>query len=167
MNRKHLFFAVAVVALLLAACKGENKPKPQAPNEPQMEVTNFDSTTVRQLAADFLELVKQERLDEAMNQLYVYENEKIMPLPDDQREECKFMLGMHHVYDYSVVGVNFFKETDSEVKYKLYIQDPGKHSNPATINGMIKPIRIDGTWYITLANREGKSFDKAFNEHAH
>ena len=161
MNRKHLFIATAVVALLLAACKGEDKQQKQyLPNEPQMELSNYDSTTVQQLTNDFLELVKQERLYEAMNMLYVYENEELKPLPEDQRKECEFMLGMHQVYGYTIAAINFFKETDSEVKYKLYIQDPTRYSNPATINGVIRPIRLDGTWYITLASSESESLKK-------
>lgn len=154
MKQKRIFFALAVGALLLAGCKSETKPKVAAPDEPQMTLSSYDSTTVRQLVTDFLEHLKQGRIDDVMPTLYTLDGEDVKPLSGVEYDKCRFALNLYQIYDYKITDMIFFKETDSEVKYKLYIQDPATKENPATMNGLIRPVRRDGTWYICLANSE-------------
>ena len=153
MKTKTLFLALPLIALLLTGCQGEKK-KVAAPGEPQMALSSNDTTTVRQLTTDFLEMVKAGQVDIAVNSLYVYENDEVKPLPEDRRNECRFILGMHQVYDYAIEKLYFYKEDDSEVKYRLFIQDPLTTEKPASIQGLIRPVRVDGTWYICLANSD-------------
>ena len=154
MKSKYLALIAAVLTLMMVACKGKNDeaPKSSDPLAPQMTVSAFDTTTVQQLTNDFLELVKEGQVDEAMSRLFVLEGDEIKPLPVEQKPECRFWLGMYHVYSYRITEYTFFKETDSEVKYELTIEDPATTVDPARITGLIRPVRRNGAWYITLAN---------------
>lgn len=158
MKSKYLVLIAAVIALM-TACKGKNEaPKPTDPLAPQMTVSAYDTTTVQQLTCDFLEQVKEGKVDEALSRLYVLENDEVKPLPDDQKPNCRFWLGMYQVYDYRITEYTFFKETDSEVKYELTIEDPLTTQDPARITGLIRPVRRNGAWYITLANSKTETF---------
>lgn len=154
MKSKNLVLIAAVLALLMTACKGKKEEvvKSTDPLQPQMIVSANDTATVQQLTLDFLELVKQGQIDEAVSRLYVLDGDEIKPLPDAEKPKCSFWLGMYEIYDYRITQFTFFKETDSEVKYELTIEDPAKKEHPARINGLIRPVRHNGAWYITLAN---------------
>lgn len=156
MKVKHLILPV-IALLLLWSCSGEQKPAntnagPQ--DGPQMELSGNDTTTVLQLTSEFLDKVQAGNIEEAISSLYILDGEEVRPLPDDRKQECRFVLGMHTVYRYHIETLTFYKETDSEVKYVLTIQDPATTSSPATMNGLIRPVRRDGMWYITLANND-------------
>ena len=154
MKCKYFGVLAAVLALLMTVgCnKKAEAPKSTDPLAPQMTVSAFDTTTVQQLTNDFLNMVKEGQFDEAMSRLYVLDGDEVKPLPDEQKPECYFWLSMYKVYDYHITEYTFFKETDSEVKYELVIEDPATKEDPARINGMIRPVRRNGAWYITLAN---------------
>lgn len=145
------------MALLICACQGERKVAPAAQGVdagPQMVLSNNDTTTVWQMSSDFLDLLRAGNLDEAVSTLYMLDGEEVRPLPDDRKAECTAVLGLYPVYDYSIDELIFYKETDSEVKYTLVIQDPSTTSSPATMKGTIRPVRRGDMWYITLANSE-------------
>lgn len=162
MKRICFFWAALFGVWMMFSCRGEQKPgsvNVPAEEGPQMELSVNDTVTVRQLATDFLELLKEGNVDEAVSRLFVLEGEEVHPFPEDQRAQCRFTLSMFPVYDYSIVDMQFNRETDSEVKYELVIQDPLTTETPATMQGMICPVRRDGVWYITLANTTPESMD--------
>lgn len=153
-NRYFLLLSVVAV-LLLTACKGEQKKETKmarADLPVEMDVSPYDTTTVRQLATDFLGLVKQGDIDAAVSRLYILQGDEVKPLPDKDKRGCKAMLGLHQVFDYSIDSLIFYKETDSKVCYTLVLQDPSTTASPAHMQGLIRPVRRDGQWYITLAN---------------
>ena len=156
MKRNYLVLIAAVVALLMAACKGkkEEAPKSSDPLQPQMIVSEFDTTTVQNLTYDFLELLKQGQLDEAISRLYVLDGDQVKPLPDEQKPECYFSLGLHRVYDYRIIDYTFYKETDSEVQCEIIIEDPAQKENPGHMIRRFCPVRRNGAWYLTLPNTE-------------
>ena len=156
MKSKYLFLVAGVLVLLLAAsCKKKAEaPKSTDPLAPQMTVSAFDTTTVQQLTYEFLDLLKEEKYDEAISRLYVLENDQVMPLPDNQKAECLFSLGLHKIYGYQITDYTFFKETDSEVRCEMYIEDPATKSDPARLVCLFRPVRRNGAWYLTLANTQ-------------
>lgn len=160
MNKKYLVLIAALVAVLLSGCEGEKKKTVKfedSRNQPQMQLSSNDSTTVRELTNDFLELVKNGQIDEAVSHLYVLDGENVYPMPEDQKEECRYSLGAFDIKGYGIKKLTFFKETDSEVEYALYLDQPSVDRKPRAINGLIRPVRRDGVWYITLANGSQRS----------
>lgn len=152
MKVKFLFFSFSVAALLLAACSGEKKQQTFPENGPQMTLSNSDTITVQSMVNDFLEQVKQGNIDDAVSRLFVLENDEVKPLSDEQRQEYRTSLGAFDFKGYRITTLTFFKETDSEVGYDLYLDDPAVAQHPRTIKGLIRPVRRNGAWYITLAH---------------
>jgi hypothetical protein len=154
--RNRYFLLLSVIAvLLLGACKGEQKKETKMARpglQTEMEISSNDSTEVSSLVTEFLGLVKQGDVEAAVSRLYILKDNDVMPLPQEERDASTMMLGLHQVYDFSIDSLIFYKETDSKVCYTLMLQDPTTTTAPAHMQGVIRPVRINGKWYITLAN---------------
>jgi hypothetical protein len=60
--------------------------------------------------------------------------------------------------------IKFFRENDSEVKYNVYFSDkPSTPSNPNCMGFMIRPVRLEGKWYLTLAGENQATFSSQIN----
>ena len=156
MKSKYLvLFAGVLVLLMTAGCKKKAEaPKNTDPLAPQMTMSAFDTTTVQQLTYEFLDLLKEEKYEDAISRLYVLDGDQVKPLPAEQKAECLFSLSLHKVYGYQITDYTFFKETDSEVRCEMYIEDPTSKSDPARLVRLFRPVRRDGAWYLTLANSQ-------------
>jgi hypothetical protein len=157
--RNILFFSV-VVLLSFTACS-HKKSDAEKLNEsiklyqkqPEMQLSKNDTDAVLSLSKQFLEQVKARNINGAMSMLYYLNKEKkIVKVPADLEKQERVALQAFPVYDYSIDVVKFYRETDSEVGYSLLIQDPAKVKKPGVIKGMIRPMRRQGKWYLTLAN---------------
>ena len=124
-----------------------------------MEMTTNDTAAVKQLVTQYLDLLKDGQLEQAVDMLNILKEEKIAPLPERQRQDQLMVLKAFPVYSYQIDRYSFYKETDSEVSYYITVQDPAKFAEPAKMNLMIRPVRENGKWYLTLANTRGE--DKA------
>ena len=139
--------------LLMTACKGKNEaPKQGFGLEPQMTVSVFDTTTVQQYTKEFLDLVMHEQIDDAISRLYELDGDQVKPLPDEQKAACRFWLNTYNIYGYRITDFTFYKETDSEVKAELFIEDPATKEDPARISLTFRPVRHNGAWFLRLAN---------------
>jgi hypothetical protein len=156
-----MFFA-AFALLLLASCSDGQKPAAQkvANNGTDMILSANDTAAVQMLVTDFLELVTTDRVEEALRQLYVLDGDELKPLPDDQKEGFRQTWNAFDIKGYAIKSFFFHSETDTEVHYSLYLKDPATTSNPPAINGLIQPVRRNGTWYITLANVQGEQMQR-------
>lgn len=126
----------------------------------EMEVNGYDTTEVLNLTKLYLSKVKSKDYDGAVNMLYYLNKDKIVSLPPSLSKKFKQSLEAFPIFDYRIDFLKFFKETDSEVKFTYIIQDPKsvkEGSKPAEMSGMIRPVRRDGKWYLTLADTETDS----------
>lgn len=152
---KKTLFSLFTVILLLSACKGEQKPAQQAVNPdgtPVMTLSAYDTATVQRLTNDYLQLLVDGKTDEAVSLLYVLDNDKPVPLTASQQQEYAFALDNYDYQGYRITSYAFHSESDTEVEYDLYLDDPITTNNPRKFKGLIRPVRRNGAWYITLAN---------------
>lgn len=141
--------------MLLAACKREDKPSQTAVNPdgtPVMTLSANDTTTVQRLTSDYLQLLVDGKTEEAVSLLYVLENEMPVPLSVEQQREYALGLDNFSYYSYRITSYAFHSESDTEVEYDLFLDNPAVSSHPRTFKGLIRPVRRNGAWYITLAN---------------
>ena len=154
MKTKYLFLFILLA--FVASCKNDKPtPKPQQDvfgQQPEMALSSNDTATVKKLTTDFLELVKQGQVEAAVNQIYMLENDDVRPLPDDEKQKCLQVYGQFEIKDYAINKLTFFKETDSEVEFSLYLDAPSPDRKQRGFRNMIRPVRRNGVWYITLAN---------------
>ena len=61
--------------------------------------------------------------------------------------------------------IKFFRENDSEVKYNVYFSDkPSTPSNPNCMGFMIRPVRLDGKWYLTLVGDNQATYSSSIDK---
>ena len=156
MKKSILFFSLAVSLILcLSACKGGKQPAAESENADEpMETTMMDTLTVTSLVDEYLEYLHDKDLDKAMGMLYYLREDKtIEPLSDEmaakQRAALKPFLGK----DFNIDQIIFYQETDSQVKFTctLFEKEEGD-PRPNKISFLIRPMRINNSWYLTMAD---------------
>lgn len=159
-----LSFAILFLLFSCSGCSNKKKAKQvQEENQefitqPSMEVNASDTSTVLQLSTAFLEKLKGKDIDGAISMLYYLKGgDSIVALPSDLAKKEKAALSSFPIYGFRIDYLKFYKETDSQVKYSLLIQDPKEVKNPAVIGGLFRPVRRNGQWYLTLADSKTDS----------
>ena len=156
--------SLSLLVLLFLGCSDKKKAKEEVLRgnamltvQPSMEVNAVDTNMVLDLSKQFLEHVKNHDIDGAMAMLYYLDKDSIVALPQKLAKEQRAALQAFPVYGYAIENLIFYKETDSQVKYSLLIQDPKTVKNAGTIFGLIRPVRRMGKWYLTLADSKTDS----------
>lgn len=121
--------------------------------KPEMNVTSDDSAQVLDLVKEYFNLVQNKKYDQAMGMIYYLgKGGKIQTPPKALYDKERAAIEAFPIYGYTIEFLKFYKETDSEVKYTIFLQDPKKVTKPATMSGMLRPVRRDATWYLTMAD---------------
>jgi len=151
---------IALVCVLLTACKSEQKSKPDNnPNliEPEMRLSAEDTVGVRRLTKQFLNCLETKDLEGAVAMLNRFEHDSIKPLTNEMAAKQRFVLGMFlGMPKYEIDHIIFHKETDSEVKYTvtMFERTDENDKRPNQASFLIRPIRRSGKWYLTLADTQ-------------
>lgn len=110
-----------------------------------------------------MNLLKAGNIDDALNTLYEYdeEAEAVNPLSDNTYKKYQSMYKMFPVYDFVREYFSFQEEGLNDVKYKVKFVDSTvtEGADDAFISFMFNPVKVDGTWYLTV-KREDQSFDE-------
>lgn len=154
MKTKYMLIGL-FVALILGSC-AEKKADQQSKEEvdgPQMELSVRDTSEVKKIANEFLLLVKERRIDEAVSMLYILDEDDVLQeLTPSQKMNQKMALTMYPVYGYEITNIIFWKETDCRLDYNIFVSEPVEDEEPAKIGCALRPVRQDGIWHITVAN---------------
>ena len=151
---------IALMAVLLIGCKGEQRKKKSDfnPNliKPEMVLSSEDTVAVRRLTKQYLNLLENRDLDGAISMLRYYEHDSIAPLPPQLEAKERMVLGMFLGMKADIDHIIFFRDNDSEVKYTITMferTDPNdKRPNKASF--LIRPVRYLDKWYLTLADKQ-------------
>lgn len=162
MRKRSFLFSLFVCLLslmLVSSCK--NKPKERSLKEMQddfirpaeMTLAKSDTDQVKSLVQLYLSHLKQGDVDGALSMLYYLNKDSITTLPADLAKKERMTLTAFKGKKASVEEIQFLKETDSKVRYTVTLFDkaPGD-KRPNTISFVIRPVRRDGKWYLTLAD---------------
>lgn len=159
MYKKSVLAIIACMVLLFAACGNSGKSEDVLIDDSQpagMTTTNEDTTRVLSLVNEFLGHLKNHQIDSAMAMLHSYdfESNSLIDVPADIAKKQRMALGAFQPVDFELDHLIFVTETDCEVKYSaiLFHKEPGDN-RPNKMSYVVKPIRIDGQWYLTLADR--------------
>jgi hypothetical protein len=121
--------------------------------KPEMNVTGDDSAMVIDLVNQYANLLQNKKYEQAMSMIYyLSSNEKLQRPPKALYDKELAAISAFPIYGYQIDYMKFFKETDSEVKCTFYLQDPKKVTKPASMSCMLRPIRSDAKWYLTMAD---------------
>lgn len=155
MMRRNFLFAVLILAVsVFVSCKNDKSGKVQGNVEEVMQLDVKDTTEVYSLTEQYLDFLKEGNLDGALSMLhYLDKDGKIQPVPAElakrQRNTLENFLGLNYRIDYVI----FHKDTDCELRYAAILFEKKEGDNrPNEVGFIIRPMRIDGKWYLTLAD---------------
>lgn len=171
MNNRYLFFYLFLACTLsLTSCKDKKKDvktlEQDYIQQPQMILGSKDSDEVRSQVNYYLEALNHKDVDKAVSMLYFYDlkKNKVRRLTKEEESTQRAVLTRFAGFRAEIEYIKFFRENDSEVKYNVYFSDkPSTPSNPNCMGFMIRPVRLEGKWYLTLAGENQATFSSQIN----
>lgn len=150
--RKNIICLLALLGcILIAGCnsgKKEDKRKEYIPLK--MDVSSKDTVAVMQLSEKFMKLLQKEDYESALNMLYFLNKEgEVVPLTAEQRQQQLGVFKVFPVIDYTNKGIIFNSEKDSQVKFEIQFTPSEEDKPGATTNLFLKPMRVNGEWFLT------------------
>ena len=150
--RKNIICLMALLGcFLLAGCnsgKKDDKRKEYIPLK--MDVSKKDTVAVNQLSEKFVTLLQKEDYEAALNMLYFLNKEgEVVPLPAELRAQQLTMFKTFPVISYTNKGIIFNTEKDSQVKYEIQFTNAEEGKPAAVTNLFLKPMRVNGEWFLT------------------
>ena len=159
MRKSFYAFLLLSFVLLLAACKGEQKPQevPESGDprvDATMQRTEGDSLEIIQLTREYLTKLQNKDIDGALAMVYNVDSTGVRPISDEQRAEMRKTLEMFPVLDFEITQMLLFSDDDTEVRYKVKFFEltPEMEGMQNTIKQAIQPRRYEGKWYVTVPN---------------
>ena len=144
-------------ASLVFACSGNKQQAPaddtyKDPRESEyMQRTNTDTLSVLYNVRKYLDFLKANQTDSAMQMLYELDSDTVVPMSDKRKNEILQQLQVFPVLSYTIDQMQMFSETDCEVRYTIeYFKKEAGDPRPNTLQCVIKPVRIGYYWYLTI-----------------
>ena len=158
MKKLVYFSLMALILLCVSSCK--KKTPLQKMEEFTSSLTSADTTQMLKLSNDCMELLKAKKIDNALSMLYEYNDstKEVTPLTPQARKRYERMFRIFPVVDYELVYYSFQLEGINDVKYKIiFAQEENVAENGEAATAlMFNPVRVDGTWYLTVKNTDRK-----------
>ena len=186
--RKILYLCIlSGFVLVFSSCGSKDKEKDKSVideviqtnsrYDTKMVRTADDSTTIVKLAVQYLDLLKQNKIDKALDMLYeLNESSEMEHLSDSYKTILKNNLKKFPVLSYSLDDYHIYSDTDTDIRYtyEFMTKPEGAPENlPTTMKGVLSPVRINGNWYLTVSefltdpemnNMENMKYSSTLNE---
>lgn len=118
-----------------------------------MQRSESDSMTILNLSSQYLNLLKTNEVDSAINMLYTVQNGALRPLNDEERQSIRRVNMSFPVLNYKIDQMTIFSENDTEVRYTIeFFEKPEGDTRPNTISGVLSPKKVSGDWFLTIPN---------------
>ena len=164
--RKLLYLCVfSALALSISSC-GDKKPQSQTSTandilkqnpryDTAMVRSHDDSAMIVKMANDYLELLKQNKVDEALGLLYQLDDSShVIPLSDSRKNVLKTNFSKYPVLSYAIDEYHLYSDFDTDVRYTFdfMVKPEGAPENlPTSMKGALSPFRVSGTWYLSVS----------------
>ncbi len=160
-NIKKKTLVITLSALALLCSCGKKKPTVQEIRETytkpiEMEINKQDSMDVINLTNEFLSYLKEKDTDRALEMVYYLKGDTIKPLPEGLAARERSVLKiLEQSVKFEVKELQFLKEKDNRVQIvaTLFEKDPNDPA-PNTMQFVLRPVRREGVWFLTLADSE-------------
>lgn len=163
--KKFSFLSVSLLALvcfMMSGCHEKSKGNGAVADSTfvdraharDMDRSAADTATILRICTDYLDLLKEGKLDEAVNILYSYDDSThvVSPITPEQREKVLTMHKMFPVVNYSLESMRLYAEDDTELVFMVeFFEKPEGDPQPNTVREALSPVRVDGQWYLTIA----------------
>ena len=157
--KKNLFFTILIVLILcmVYSCGKKKKSLDEYRDEyltkPAISLTQSDSTEVRALVDNYLQLLRDNHFEDAVDMLYYMNGPKIIPMPKELKQRQLSMIRRFRGVRYDLQRIVYSQEYDNIACYMVTLFEKEKNDpRPNTAQFFLKPVRIDGRWYLTMAD---------------
>lgn len=171
MKAKYLFYMLLACTFALTSCKKDKKDvktlEKDYIQQPQMILSTNDTNEVKTQVNYYLNALNHKEVDKALAMLYNYDlkTNKLSHLSKKDEDTQRAVLSRFAGFRTEIEYIKFFRENDSEVKYNVYFSNkPSTPSNPNCMGFMIRPVRIEGKWYLTLAGENQATFSSQIDK---
>ncbi len=141
----------------VTACSGDKKGEVRnrsvdPRSDASMSRTHEDSTALLEMTKSYLEALKKNDIEGALDMLYDVKGEKVYPLSDARKDEIRKISKAFPVLSYNIDEMVLYSDSDTEVRYTIefFEKKPGD-KRPNTMKCAVAPRRVSGTWYLTVA----------------
>lgn len=116
-----------------------------------MQRTKTDTMAVLYNAKKYLNYLMENKLDSALNMLYVAIDDSVYTLSDEGKRQMRRTYEMFPVKDYKIDRLQMFSETTSELHYTIRYGEASE-DNPQqnTMKCLLQPVRVGYYWYLTV-----------------
>lgn len=158
MKRFFYLFAIVLAVTFIASCGNSNKQR-DVVKEFQNGLTSEDTASVLNLSDSCMELLKQQKYDEALAMLSEYDDSTgtLVPLSEELRASYMKRFKLFPVVSYFVSGYIFKSEGINDVKYEVAFGEPDpKTGNTPKTSFMFNPVLVEGQWYLTVKQADNE-----------
>lgn len=158
-------FVFIASALLIASCSGHKNAgssaemtQLDAEKEFVSSLKDSDSLSLVTLSDEFIKKLTSGQVYEAVDMLYVLNDNQVCEKSDSTAKEMTRVLSMFRNCDYTLDYVSFSTQGNNDVCYKLFQGDPDQG---VSFKLALNPVLVDGKWYLTLKERNQTGRDLA------
>ena len=128
------------------------KAKHDARIDESMEKSKGDTLMVYEKAKEVLDQLKAGNVEGALDQIYEYSLQEIIPLTPERRKALKSTFSAFPVLRYSIDSLELLSNEDNELHYTIYFSDDyvdSANKFPG-LKLVMCPVRYNGQWYMTI-----------------
>lgn len=160
MGKKSIFIAMLLLGTLfvsVTSCKKKKVDIQQAEKiasvAPVDSFSGKDTAEVKYLVDMFIDRLNHRDISGAVKMLSFLDGDKIVSLPPGLVKRQTMTLQSFKAKRYEIEKLVFVSEKESVMKVNciLFDRKPGD-TRPNQISMIIKPVRRDGRWYLTMAD---------------
>lgn len=155
MTYKNFFltaFGSVLLLILFSCCTGKNKTE-EIPEE-TMSLSTADTTKVVDLMNHYFDFLLNKDYDGAMSMVSQLRNDSLTEMTPELQNHYLMGMKLLSPVRYELENMVFETETDCLVKYSavLFEKEGPKDNRPNKMFYVIKPVRINSEWYLTVAD---------------
>ena len=154
---KFLIFFLAAIFIFSCNSKKEQEKKEEtiiidSRVDANMKRSNSDTLAVLHDVNEYLRLLKENKVDSAMEMLYEASADTVLPISQKHLAMVRQTIEAFPVLDYHIDDVKMFSEQDTEVRYTIkYFEKSDDDPRPNTLQCVINPRRVGYYWYLTIS----------------
>lgn len=129
----------------------------------QSGLTSEDSTTMLKMCNDCMELLKEGKVEDALNSMYEYDDSTLTatPISEELRARLRHQFEIFPVLDYRLDYFSFQLQGCNDVKYMITFAEGATEETGAYETGfMFNPVKIEDNWFLSV-KRSDQLFDKS------
>ncbi|MBO6034016.1 MAG: hypothetical protein J6T44_03415 [Prevotella sp.] len=156
---KKFFYLCIIVAVgfSLVSCGNKNPKNEEAVEQDpyyssSMERSAADTAAIVQLATQYLDLLKENKITEAVDMLHEVDSVELKPLSNERKNTVINGLKKYPVLSYTIEEIKMFTDDNTELRYvyEFMPKPEGADNLPNTMKGLIGFFRLGETWYMTV-----------------